>query len=169
MGPLNHDVARRMADRQGDLKFDVTWTTLGQYLEHLQQRGIAPNVASFVGEREVRVNVLGEADVAPSPSQLNAMRTLVRQAMEEGALGLTTALIYAPNNYARTPELVALASESARCDGMYIAHMRSEGDHIEEAVQDAFLKNQTALTASTRMCGMARRRYGRKMTGWCSH
>jgi N-acyl-D-amino-acid deacylase len=136
MGPLNHDMARRMADRQGDLKFDVTWTTLGQYLEHLQQSGIAPNVASFVGEGEVRVNVLGEADVSPSPNQLTAMRTLVRQAMEEGALGLTTALIYAPNNYAQTPELVALASESARCGGMYIAHMRSEGDRIEEAVQE---------------------------------
>lgn len=136
MGPLNPDMARRMTEHQGDLKFDVTWDTLGQYLEHLQQRGIAPNVASFVGEGEVRVNVLGEADVAPSPEQLIAMRTLVRQAMEEGALGLTTALIYAPNNYARTPELIALAGESARCGGMYIAHMRSEGDHIEEAVQE---------------------------------
>ena len=114
----------------------MTWKTLGQYLEHLQQRGIAPNVASFVGEGEVRVNVLGEADVAPNPGQLEAMRILVHEAMEQGALGVTTALIYAPNSYAKTAELIAMAKESARCGGIYSAHMRSEGDHIEEAVQE---------------------------------
>jgi N-acyl-D-amino-acid deacylase len=135
-GPLTADMKRKMAEREGDLKYPVTWTTLGQYLEHLQQRGIAPNVASFVGEGEVRVNVLGEADVAPTPAQLTAMRGLVRRAMEEGALGVTTALIYAPMNYAKTPELIAMAQESARCGGMYTAHMRSEGDHIEAAVQE---------------------------------
>lgn len=136
MGPLSAEMARRMAERQGDLKFNVTWRSLGEYLDHLQQRGIAPNVASFVGEGEVRVNVLGEGDVAPSPDQLMAMRALVRQAMEQGAMGVTTALIYAPMNYAKTPELIAMAEESARCGGMYTAHMRSEGDHIEEAVRE---------------------------------
>jgi N-acyl-D-amino-acid deacylase len=136
MGPLSPDMARRMTERQGDVKYEVNWQTLGQYLDRLQQRGIAPNVASFVGAGEVRVNVLGEGDVAPSPDQLIAMRTLVRQAMEEGAMGLTTALIYAPMNYAKTPELIAMAEESARCGGIYTAHMRSEGDHIEEAVQE---------------------------------
>jgi N-acyl-D-amino-acid deacylase len=136
MGPLSPDMAKRMVERQGDLKYDVAWSSLGQYLEHLQQRGMAPNVASFVGEGEVRVNVLGEADVAPSPDQLIAMRGLVRNAMQEGALGVTTALIYAPMNYAKTPELVAMAQESARCGGIYTAHMRSEGDHIEEAVRE---------------------------------
>jgi N-acyl-D-amino-acid deacylase len=136
MGPLSPDMARRMVEREGDLKYDVTWTTLGQYLDHLQQRGIGPNVASFVGEGEVRVNVLGETDVAPTPDQLTAMRGLVRRAMEEGALGVTTALIYAPMNYAKTPELIEMAQESARCGGIYTAHMRSEGDHIEEAVQE---------------------------------
>jgi N-acyl-D-amino-acid deacylase len=105
-------------------------------MDHLQQRGIAPNVATLVGEGEVRVNVLGEADVAPAPGQLTAMRVLVRRAMEEGALGVTTALIYAPMNYAKTPELIEMAQESARCGGIYTAHMRSEGDHIEEAVQE---------------------------------
>jgi N-acyl-D-amino-acid deacylase len=105
-------------------------------LEHLQQKGIGPNVASFVGEGEVRVNVLGEADVAPNAEQLRAMRTLVHEAMEQGALGVTTALIYAPNNYAKTAELIAMARESASCGGIYTAHMRSEGDHIEEAVQE---------------------------------
>jgi N-acyl-D-amino-acid deacylase len=135
-GPLTPEMARRMTEREGDLKYPVTWTTLGQYLEQLQKKGIAPNVASFVGEGEVRVNVLGEADVAPTPEQLASMRTLVHQAMEEGALGVTTALIYAPMNYAKTPELIAMAQESARCGGIYTAHMRSEGDHIEEAVQE---------------------------------
>jgi N-acyl-D-amino-acid deacylase len=136
MGPLSPEMARRMTERQGDLKYEVTWRSLGQYLDHLQERGMAPNVASFVGEGEVRVNVLGEGDVTPSPDQLIAMRALVRQAMEQGAMGVTTALIYAPMNYAKTPELIALAEESARCGGMYTAHMRSEGDHIEEAVQE---------------------------------
>ncbi len=136
MGPMTEQMARQAAERQGDVKFDVTWRTLGQYLQHLEQRGIAPNVASFVGEGEVRVNVLGEGNVTPNAAQLGAMRALVHQAMEEGALGLTTALIYAPMNYAKTPELVDMAQESARCGGMYTAHMRSEGDHIEEAVQE---------------------------------
>ena len=135
-GPLSPAMARSMRAREGDLKYEVTWRTLGGYLEHLQARGIAPNVASFVGAGEVRVNVLGEANVSPSSAQLAAMRGLVRQAMEEGALGLTTALIYAPMNYAKTPELIALAQESARCGGIYTAHMRSEGDHIEDAVQE---------------------------------
>ena len=135
-GPLTPEMARKMVEREGDAKYPVTWTTLGQYLETLQKRGISPNVASFVGEGEVRVNVLGEADVAPTPAQLSTMGGLVRQAMEEGALGVTTALIYAPMNYAKTPELIAMAKESARCGGIYTAHMRSEGDHIEEAVQE---------------------------------
>lgn len=136
MGPLTPEMAKLMQARQGDVKFAVTWSTLGQYLDELGRHGISPNVASFVGEGEVRVNVLGEGDVQPTPAQLEAMRTLVHQAMEQGALGLTTMLIYAPNHYARTPELMALARESARCGGMYTAHMRSEGDHIEQAVQE---------------------------------
>jgi N-acyl-D-amino-acid deacylase len=136
MGPVTDEMARQAMARQGDFKFDVNWRTLGQYLDRLEKQGIAPNVASFVGEGEVRVNVLGEGDVMPSADQLKAMRALVHQAMEEGAMGLTTALIYAPMNYAKTPELIALAEESARCGGIYTAHMRSEGDHIEDAVQE---------------------------------
>ena len=136
MGPLNEEMAKQAAARQSDIKYEVDWRTLGQYLDRLQKRGIAPNVASFVGEGEVRVNVLGEGDVTPNESQLKAMRGLVHQAMEQGAMGLTTALIYAPMNYAKTPELIAMAEESARCGGIYTAHMRSEGDHIEDAVQE---------------------------------
>jgi N-acyl-D-amino-acid deacylase len=114
----------------------VDWTTLGEYLESLQRRGISPNVASFVGVGSVRTNLLEEADVQPSEEQLRAMHKLVAQAMEEGALGVTTALIYSPNQYAKTPELIALARESARCGGIYIAHIRSEDDHLLEGVQD---------------------------------
>jgi len=136
MGPLSPQMKELMVKRQGDIKFAVDWTTLGEYLHKLEQRGIGPNVASFVGAGTVRVNVLGERDVQPTPEQLAQMRALVRQAMEEGALGVTTALIYAPNEYATTPELIALASESARCGGIYSVHMRSEGDRLLEAVQE---------------------------------
>jgi N-acyl-D-amino-acid deacylase len=136
MGPLSPDMKRLMVQRQGDVKFPVDWTTLGQYLDGLEKRGISPNVAAFVGAGTVRVNVLGERDVQPTPAQLEEMRQLVHQAMEDGAMGVTTALIYAPNAYAKTPELIALASESARCGGIYSAHMRSEGDRLLEGVQE---------------------------------
>jgi N-acyl-D-amino-acid deacylase len=136
MGPLNPKMRELMVARQDDIKFPVTWTTLGEYLDGLERKGIAPNVASFVGAPTVRTYVLGEVDVQPSGQQLEQMRTLVHQAMEEGALGVTTALIYAPATYAKTPELIALAQESARCGGIYTAHMRSEGDRIESALQE---------------------------------
>jgi N-acyl-D-amino-acid deacylase len=136
MGPLTPKMKDLMKQRQSDIHYEVDWTTLGEYLDKLQHRGIAPNVASFVGAGTVRTNLLGEADVQPTPQQLTDMKALVRQAMEEGALGVTTALIYSPNDYAKTPELIALASESARCGGMYIAHIRSEGDHLLEAVNE---------------------------------
>jgi N-acyl-D-amino-acid deacylase len=136
MGPLTPKMKQLMVQRQSEIHFAVDWTTLGEYLQELEKRGIAPNVASFVGAGTVRTNLLDEADVQPNPEQLQAMRKLVDQAMEEGALGVTTALIYSPNQYAKTPELIALAQESARCGGMYIAHMRSEGDRILEGVQE---------------------------------
>jgi len=136
MGPLNETMARLMAERQDDIKYPVTWSTLGAYLETLERRGISPNVASFVGASTVRTFVLGEADVQPTPAQLEQMRALVHRAMEEGAPGLTTMLIYAPASYAKTPELIALARESARCGGIYTVHMRSEGDRIEPALQE---------------------------------
>jgi N-acyl-D-amino-acid deacylase len=136
MGPLTAAMQAQMVRQQGDIHFDVDWTTLGEYLEKLQRRGIAPNVAAFVGASTVRTYVLGEDDVQPTPPQLTQMRGLVHQAMEQGALGVTTALIYNPATYAKTPELIALAQESASCGGMYIAHMRSEGDRLLEAVQE---------------------------------
>jgi N-acyl-D-amino-acid deacylase len=136
MGPLTAQMKRLGLQRQGDIHYDIDWTTLGEYLTKLERRGIAPNVASYVGAGTVRTNVLGERDVQPTPAQLVEMQRLVHQAMEEGAMGVTTALIYAPNEYAKTPELIALAKESARCGGIYSVHMRSEADRLLEGVQE---------------------------------
>ncbi len=135
-GPLTAEMRADVIQRQGDIKFDVPWTTLGQYLEHLERKGVAPNVASFVGATTVRIHELGEGDVDPTPAQLDAMKGLVRAAMEEGALGLGTSLIYAPASYAETPELIALATEAGRCGGIYISHMRSEADRLVESVDE---------------------------------
>jgi len=136
MGPLNPEMKARAVERQGDIRFPIQWTTLGEYLGFLEQRGISTNVASFVGATTVRIHELGERDVDPTPEQLARMRKLVRQAMDEGAMGLGSSLIYAPANYAETPELIALATESARCGGMYISHIRNESDDILGAIDE---------------------------------
>ncbi len=136
MGPLTPEMKRFAVQRQGDIKYPIRWTTLGQYLEYLQTKGITPNVASFVGATTVRVHELGEKDVDPTRAQLTRMRALVRQAMKEGAMGVGSSLIYAPASYAETPELVAIASEAAKCGGMYISHMRSEGNKLLEAIDE---------------------------------
>jgi N-acyl-D-amino-acid deacylase len=136
MGPLNPRMKRLEVARQGDIKYPIRWTTLGQYLEYLQRKGITPNVASFVGATTVRVHELGEKDVDPTPEQLKRMRALVRQAMKEGALGVGSSIIYAPASYAETPELIALTTEAAKCGGMYISHMRSEGNKLIEAIDE---------------------------------
>ncbi len=138
MGPLTPALAKLAESRQGDIKYPVNWTTLDQYLTMLEKKGIAPNVASFVGAGTVRIAVLGEGDVQPTPAQLTTMQGLVHDAMADGALGVTDALIYNPNVYAQTPELIALAKVSAQCGGMYIAHIRNEGDRLEAAVQETF-------------------------------
>lgn len=135
-GPLT-DTMRAVALReQGDIKYPITWTTLRGYLDSLVAKGISTNVASFVGATTVRINVLGWDDRAPTPDELAQMQQLVRQAMEEGALGVGSSLIYAPAFYARTDELIALAKAAAPYNGMYISHMRSEGNRLEEAVEE---------------------------------
>jgi N-acyl-D-amino-acid deacylase len=136
MGPLNDRMKALAVKRQGDIKYPIRWTTLGEYLGHLEERGIALNVASFVGATTVRQHELGEGDVDPNPQQLDRMRALVRQAMQEGALGVGSSLIYPPAIFAETDELVALAREAALCGGMYISHMRSEGDRLLESVDE---------------------------------
>src|SRR5437764_2611185 len=135
-GPWTPEMKRLAVKRQGDIKYPIRWTTLGQYLDYLQRKGVTPNVASFVGAATVRVHELGEKDVQPTPAQLARMRALVRQAMKEGAVGVGSSLIYAPDNYAKTAELVALAREAGRCGGMYISHIRDEGPKLIEALDE---------------------------------
>jgi N-acyl-D-amino-acid deacylase len=136
MGPLTESMKQRLVEEQGDIRYDVAWTTLGEYLEELERRGIATNVASFVGATTVRIHELGYEDRAPTPAELERMRGLVRDAMREGALGVGSSLIYAPAAFAETAELVALAGEAGRHGGMYTSHIRSEGDGLIEAVQE---------------------------------
>jgi N-acyl-D-amino-acid deacylase len=136
MGPLSPEMKVNALKREGDIKYPIRWTTLAQYLDWLTKKGISPNVASFVGATTVRVHELGEKDVQPTPAQLMRMRALVRQAMKDGALGVGSALIYAPATYAKTPELTALVTEAGKCGGSYISHMRSEGNKVLEATDE---------------------------------
>lgn len=135
-GPLSEEMRSRLQARLSSLEIAIDWTTLGGYLQKFENGKTSVNVAAFVGANTIRTAVLGEANVQPNPEQLAKMRGMVRMAMEEGALGVTTALIYAPDTYATTAELTSLATESARCGGMYISHMRSEGDRLVEGVQE---------------------------------
>lgn len=135
-GPLTDKMKEIVVKEQGDIKYDIQWTTLGEFLDYLTQKGISTNVASFVGATTVRINVIGYQDREPAPDELNRMRTLVRQAMEEGALGVGSSLIYAPAFYAKTPELIELCKVAAEYGGMYISHMRSEGNRLLEAVEE---------------------------------
>ena len=136
MGPITEPMKIEAAERQGDIKFDITWSTLGEYLDHLVTRGIAPNVASFVSAATVRVNEIGLANRAPSADELERMRGHVRKAMDEGAMGLTSALIYTPGVFAKTDELVELAKVASASGGIYISHMRSEGNRLLEAIDE---------------------------------
>ena len=136
MGPLNAQMKKDFVAQQGDIRYDVKWTTLGGYLEHLEKRGVSCNVASFVGGTTVRVHELGYADRAPTPDELQRMTQLVEQAMEEGAVGVSSALIYAPGFYAKTDELIALARAAGKHGGIYISHLRSEGNQFLEALDE---------------------------------
>ena len=136
MGPWNESMKQRELSSQGDIKFDIEWDTLGGYLQFLENRGISPNVASFVGATTVRVHEIGYEDRAPTPDELESMKALVRQAMEEGALGVGSSLIYAPAFYASTEELIELNKVAAEYGGRYISHMRSEGNQLLEAVEE---------------------------------
>jgi N-acyl-D-amino-acid deacylase len=136
MGPLNDAMKKEAIEQMGDIKYNIEWTTLGEYLDYLVKRGISPNIASFVGATTVRVHEVGYADRPPTPDELQRMQALVRQAMEEGALGVGSALIYAPAFYAKTDELIALAKAAAPYGGSYISHMRSEGARLLESVDE---------------------------------
>jgi len=136
MGPLTPEMKARRIAQQGDIKYEITWTTLAEYLTYLEKRGISQNVASFIGAPTLREYVIGLEDKAPTPEQLDEMRELVRQEMEAGALGITTALIYPPATFAKTDELIELSKVAAKYKGKYIAHIRSEADRLTEAVDE---------------------------------
>jgi len=136
MGPLNDAMKKRMVEQMGDLKFDITWTTLSEYLQELERRGVSQNVASFLGATTVREHVIGLADRKPTASELETMRDIVRREMEAGALGIGSSLIYAPAFYASTDELIELCKVAAKYHGKYISHLRSEGNRLVEAVEE---------------------------------
>ena len=136
MGPLNDVMRQEMLERQSDIRFDVEWTTLGEYLDHLEARGVSPNVASYVGAGTLRTHQIAYENREATAEELQTMQELVREAMREGALGVGSSLIYAPDNFADTDELIALVSAAAEYDGAYISHIRSEGARLEEAVQE---------------------------------
>src|SRR2546423_4439901 len=136
MGPLNDRMKERMKTQQGDIKYEIKWNTLSEYLRYLEQKGISCNVASFVGATTIREFVIGLEDKPPMPEQLEQMRELVRQEMEAGALGIGTSLIYPPAFYAKTEELIELCKVAAKYQGKYISHMRSEGNRLLEAIDE---------------------------------
>ncbi len=136
MGPLNDQMKRRLRESQGDVKYDIEWTTLSEFLNYLEKRGISQNIASFIGAPTIREYVIGLEDKPPTAVQLDQMRELVRREMEAGALGITTALIYPPAFFAKTEELIELCKVAAKYQGKYTAHMRSEGNQLIEGVQE---------------------------------
>ena len=148
MGPLNDSMKKEALEQQGDLRYPITWTTLGEYLETLERKGVSLNVASFVGATTVRIHELGYADREPTADELAHMVELVHQAMREGALGVGSSLIYPPAFYAKTPELVALCAAAGEHGGMYITHMRSEGNRLLEAVDEVLTIAREAKVAA---------------------
>ena len=136
MGPWTDQMKRDIRTLQGDIKYSIKWTTLGEYLGYLERRGVSCNVASFIGATTVRIHEIGHADRPPTPDELVRMKQLVRQAMEEGAVGVASSLIYAPAFYAKTDELIELAKAAAEYDGLYISHLRSEGNQFLEALEE---------------------------------
>jgi N-acyl-D-amino-acid deacylase len=136
MGPLNDRMKERVVSEQKDIKYEIKWNTLAEYLRYLEQRGVSCNVASFIGATTIREHVIGLEDKQPTPEQLEQMRQLVRQEMEAGALGIGTSLIYPPAFYAKTAELIELCKVAAKYKGKYISHMRSEGNQLLEAIDE---------------------------------
>lgn len=148
MGPLNEKMKKQEQESQGDIKFDVAWNTLNEYLEYLTHKGISPNVASFVGATTLRINKVGYEDRGPTPQELDSMKLMVKQAMEEGALGVGSSLIYAPAFYSSTEELIQLCKVAAEYDGMYISHMRSEGSRLLESLDELIrIANEAGIRA----------------------
>jgi len=136
MGPLSPEIKERMAKQQGDIKYDIEWTTLSEYLEFLERKGVSTNVASFLGATTLRINTVGYEDREATDEELEEMKAMVRQAMEEGALGIGSSLIYAPAFYSTTEELIEICKVASEYDGMYISHIRSEGVKLLESLDE---------------------------------
>jgi len=136
MGPLNEKMAAEMAEGQQSITYDVSWRTLGEYMNFLENKGVSTNIASFVGNGTVREYVMGYENRVPTDEELSQMEELVEQAMEEGAVGLSTSLIYVPSGHAQTEEIISLARVASRHKGMYISHIRDEEGKLLEAVQE---------------------------------
>jgi N-acyl-D-amino-acid deacylase len=136
MGPLNATLKKQQQESQTDIKYKIEWNTLGEYLSYLEKKGVSCNMASFVGATTVRMNIIGEDNRDPTPSEMDSMKLLVRQAMEEGAMGVGTSLIYPPAFFAKTNELIELCKEASKYGGSYISHMRSEGNKLHQAVEE---------------------------------
>jgi len=136
MGPLNEDLKKELQSAQGDIKYEMDWNTLDEYLQSLSKRGISPNVASFIGATTVRINHIGYENRAPTDEELTSMKNMVKEAMEDGALGVGSSLIYAPAFYSTTEELIALCKVASEYNGLYISHMRSEGNRLLESIDE---------------------------------
>jgi len=144
MGPLNKQMKEDEKASMGEFKYDIDWTTLGEYLESLERRGISTNVASFIGATTLRIHEIGYEDRPPTDQEMENMRNLVRQAMEEGALGIGSSLIYAPAFYSSTEELIELCKIASEYNGMYISHLRSESNQFLEALEELITISEKA-------------------------
>ena len=147
-GPWNDRMKKGQKAQQGDIQYDITWTTLGEYLEFLERKGVAPNIASFLGTSTIRNYVIGLENREPTDRELDSMKLLVRQAMEEGALGIGSALIYVPGTFAKTDELIALCKEVSKYDGIYISHLRDEGENLIESLEELITISKEANVAA---------------------
>ena len=136
MGPLDQDLKKELQSAQGDIKYEMDWNTLDEYLQSLSKRGISPNVASFIGATTVRINHIGYENRAPTDEELTSMKNMVKEAMEDGALGVGSSLIYTPAFYSTTEELIALCKVASEYNGLYISHMRSEGNRLLESIDE---------------------------------
>lgn len=147
-GPLNEELKAYMKKNQGDIKYDINWTTLGEYLQFLEDKGVSTNIASFIGATTLRINAVGYDDSKPNESELALMKNLVHRGMKEGAMGIGSSLIYAPAFYSSTEELIGLCKVAAEYDGLYISHMRSEGNKLLESVDELLtIADQSGIRA----------------------
>ena len=135
-GPLNENMKMDMKKKQGDIQYEISWNTLGEYLQFIEERGVSTNIASFIGATTLRINAIGFEDREPKPSELKLMTDLVHQGMKEGAMGIGSSLIYAPAFYSSTEELIEICKVAAQYEGMYISHMRSEGNKLLESIDE---------------------------------